>query len=287
MTAISTIFRASAAAALLALSAPAFAQDAATDVDKDGTPREDWVGEIEPVSGFTGEMSMTMETEVPEDMAVEEVIRFEPWQMLDDLFRDDLVFLMRSGPSDWEAEDASEVAAQDCENQRLLTETGQDQMRQLGALLVVNGLRPGKIFLSEWCRSQQTYLGLETGMVDADMNALDGMNADMDPALNPFGVANGAQDIDALRQLILDWDGGDGDGPMLLITHFDNIAELTEFNVYEGEMLIVDPTRDGRVLGYLRLGSAAPDSVRYPADVVAFSQAEAEARAAQEAAADE
>lgn len=248
------------------LALPLAAQDA------DGA--QDWVGEIAPVSGFTGEMSMTMETEVPEDMAVEEVIRFEPWQMLDEMFRDDLVFLMRGGPSDPTTTDAADAAAQDCENQRLLTEVGQDQMRQFGALLMVNELRPGKILISEWCRAQQTYLGIEEGMVDADMNALDGMTAGLDAGLNPLAAANGPSDVEALREIVMGWDGGDAGGPLLVITHFDNIEALTEFRVYEGEILLVDPKRDGRVLGYLRLGSAMPDAVQFPADIVAFAQAE-------------
>ncbi len=265
------------ATVLALLASPVVAQDASDDIE---TP--DWSGVIAPVSGFTGQMSMTMESEVPEDMAVEEVIRFEPWQMLGDLFRDDLVFLMRSGPSDWDSRDADGVAAQDCDGQRLLTADGQDQMRQLGALLVVNDLRPGQIMVSEWCRAQQTYLGLETGMLDADMKALDGVTSGIKPRLSPLGAENGASDVDGLRDLIMDWDGGDGDGALLVITHFDNIAALTNFNVYEGEMLIVDPTREGRVLGYLRLGSAAPDSVHYSPEVVAFSQAQQEAEAAAE-----
>ena len=256
--------RAPALAALLLAALPVVAQES------DENP--EWEGKIEPVSGFTGQMSMTMETDVPEDMAVEEVIRFEPWQMLDDLFRDDLVFLMRSGPSDWDVVDDPAADAQDCESQRLLTETGQDQMRQLGALLVVNGLKPGQVSMSHWCRAQQTYLALEEGMVDADMNALDGMGAGMDAALDPLVAESGPAEIDALRELILNWNGGDGDGPLLLITHFENIEALTRFRVYEGEMLILDPTRGGRVLGYLRLGSATPDLVRFDPDVVAFAQ---------------
>ncbi|MEM8824007.1 MAG: hypothetical protein AAGF30_10395, partial [Pseudomonadota bacterium] len=183
----------------ISLAGPSAAQD-------DNVEGPDWTGVIEPVSGFTGEMSMTMETEVPEDMAVEEVIRFEPWQMLDELFRDDLVFLMRSGPSDWAAQDAADTAPQDCENQRLLTQDGQDQMRQLGALLTVNELRPGRVVMSEWCRSQQTYIGLETGMLDADMNAMDGMTSDLNSDLNPLGATNGATDTATLEDMIMNWD---------------------------------------------------------------------------------
>ena len=66
-----------------------------------------------------------------------------------------------------------------------------------------------------------------------------------------------------------EWDGGDGDGPLLLITHFENVEAATRFRVYEGEILVVDPKRNGRVLGYVRLGSARPDPIRYDPEVAA------------------
>jgi phosphohistidine phosphatase SixA len=227
-------------------------------------------GEIEPVSGFTGQMSMTMPIETPEDMSVEitEVIRFEPWQMLDDLFRDDIVLLMRAGPSEWSAPDAADAAPMDCESQRPLTAQGEEQMMQLGALLVANELRPGRILVSEWCRAQLTYASMEEGMLGADPRAMEGMTVDLDPALNLLGADQGAADVEALRDLVTGWDGGEGEGPLLLVTHFPNIAEFTEFNVYEGEMLILDPRRDGRVLGYLRLASASPDPVHFDPSVL-------------------
>ncbi len=254
------------ALAVAMTASPATAQDAETS---------EWKGTVAPVSGFTGQMSMTMEGEIPDGMAVEEVVRFEPWQVLNDLFRDDLVFLMRSGPSDWTARDQSMNGAQDCGNQRLLSSTGEDRIRQFGAQMVVHELRPGAVLMSEWCRAQQTYLALETGMLGVDMKALDGMTTQLDPTLNLLNAPHGASDVAALQQTILDWDGSDGDGPLLIITHFDNIAALTRFNVYEGEVLIVDPTRDGRVLGYLRLGSATPDPIRYSQEAVDYAQAQA------------
>ena len=42
-------------------------------------------------------------------------------------------------------------------------------------------------------------------------------------------------------------------GPLLAILHFTDIEELTNFSVYEGEMVMIDPKRDNRVLGYVRL----------------------------------
>ncbi len=62
------------------------------------------------------------------------------------------------------------------------------------------------------------------------------------------------------------WDGpqeGDQAGPLLVITHYDVIDALTAFHTYEGEILIFDPDRGGRVLGYIRLRSAAPDAARF------------------------
>jgi hypothetical protein len=270
MNAPRAAFLAGLLAALLP-AAPAAAQDATP------TQPPDWEGVIEPVSGFTGQMSMTMETEPPAGMAVEEVIRFEPWQMLDDLFRDDIVFLMRTGPTDWDAAENAVAGAQDCDAQRRLTEAGRDAMRQFGALLIVNDLRPGEIVLSEWCRAQETYLGLETGMLQADMAALDGLGARMEPGLNPLGADTAPGDVDALRDLVTGWEGSE-DGPLLVLTHFDNIRALTRFDTYEGEILLLDPTRDGRVLGYLRLGSATPDLVRFPEDVVDYARSVAAAR---------
>jgi hypothetical protein len=46
---------------------------------------------------------------------------------------------------------------------------------------------------------------------------------------------------------------------LLIITHFTNIEEQTQFTVYEGEMLVIDLKRDNRVLGYMRLRSAGRD----------------------------
>lgn len=34
---------------------------------------------------------------------------------------------------------------------------------------------------------------------------------------------------------------------------------MLDYRVYEGEALVVDPRRDGRVIGYFRLRNAGPD----------------------------
>ena len=88
---------------------------------------------------------------------------------------------------------------------------------------------------------------------------MDQIPVETNPDLNLLLALQGAPDVTGLRELITNWDGQVGDGPLLLISHFTNIEELTNFQVFEGEMLMIDPDRDNRVIGYLRLRSAAPD----------------------------
>lgn len=239
----------------------------ATAQNLEGRLVGDMTGAIVRTTGLTGEMSVTMPAET-QDRTVTEVLRFEPWQMLDELFRDDIVLVMRHGPTDWSMRDASDVAPTDCDDQRVMTEDGKERMRQLGVLLVANGLVPGRIMVSEWCRNQETLAALSEGMLEIDDAALLGKPIETVPALNLLLSLQGAPNVTAMRQIITNWDGSDGTGPLLLISHYTNIEELTEFRVYEGELLVVDPKRDNRVLGYLRLKSAGPDAGHFPDDVV-------------------
>ena len=112
---------------------PLFAQDLSGDLISD------IAGNITRVSGFAGEMTVTMGSE-DSTRSVKEVLRFEPWQMLEELFRDDIVLLMRHGPTDWSKRDPADVAPDDCENQRVMTEEGKQQMRELGILMVANDI---------------------------------------------------------------------------------------------------------------------------------------------------
>lgn len=190
--------------------------------------------------------------------AVVEALTFAPWDALEALARDDVVLLMRHGPTDWSKRDATNVAPTDCAEQRVMTPEGIEQMRDLGALIVANDLRPGRIVVSDWCRNQQTLEAMRAGMLDADPEALDGVEIDTMSALNLLLSLQGAPDVSAMRDFISAWDGGDGDGALLVISHFTNIQELTERAVFEGEILVLEP-EDLRVLGTLRLDSAAPD----------------------------
>lgn len=214
-------------------------------------------GVIEQLSPHVGEMAVPM-GRTAEDIS--DRLRFEPYQMLDDLFaRDDYVLLMRHGPTDWSRLDEENVAPDNCADQRILSPEGAASMRDLGALLAVNQLLPSRIIVSEWCRNQQTVENMLAGMDEVTPGLGARVPVETDPGVNLLLSLQGAPDVTRLRDLIAEWDGAGGRGPLLIISHFTNIEELTTFNVYEGEMLMIDPKRDGRVLGYLRLASARPD----------------------------
>lgn len=234
-------------AASLALTAPVFAQD------------DEVIVGVSQVDDHVGMMGMPEEMRM-QGFSGEQSLIFEPYQMLNEfLRRDDLVYVMRHGPTDWSRRDAFGVASTDCENQRVMTEEGITEMQALGVFLTFFNLRPGEVVVSEWCRNQQTLDALLVGMEAVDAEYAATLPIETDPEVNLLLSLGGAENVTALRERIMAWDGGDGVGPLLIITHFTNIAELTEFNVYEGEILVLDPDRDGRVLGYIRLASSEPD----------------------------
>lgn len=182
---------------------------------------------------------------------------FEPYQLRNDLGRADFVYLMRHGPTDWSKRDEQGVAPTDCANQRVMTEEGKTTMTVMGVLMAGSQMRPSTIRVSEWCRDQQTLEALMEGFRMLDADYADSIEVIDDPDANLLLSLEGAPDTAGLSRTISDWEGEDG--PLLIISHYTNIEELTEFSVYEGESLILDPTRDNRVRGYFRMQSAAPD----------------------------
>src|SRR6056297_1923180 len=191
-----------------------------------------------------------------------ETLRFEPWQMIEEMFtRDDVVYLMRHGPTDWSKLDEKDVAPTDCENQRVLSDQGRIDMQNLGILMAHNDIAPGQIVVSEWCRNQQTLDELLEGIATVNPEKADHLRetAITEPDLNLLLSLQGAPNVSGQRARVSDWDGGERDGPLLVISHFTNIEELTTFHGYECESLVLDPDRDNRVIGYFRLRSAEPD----------------------------
>ncbi|TDL75205.1 hypothetical protein E2L08_14925 [Palleronia sediminis] len=222
---------------------------------------------VEPVTRFQGEMAAPMPgSDLPRPQ-VDNTIRFEPVQNFEDMFlRDDVVYLMRHGPTDWDKLDVPNVAPDECADQRILSPQGEKDMRDLGTLLAYNEIRFGRIVVSQWCRNQQTYDALLEGYDAVKPGIWSNTPVETDPELNLLLSLQGAESTTELRRLVSEWDGEDADGPLLIISHFTNIQELTEFAVYEGEIIVLDPDRNNRVLGYMRLKTAGPDVGHFDID---------------------
>jgi len=220
-------------------------------------PTEDMV---QPITRFVGEMAIPMPNGSIDIGDIDNTLRFEPLQNFEDMFlRDDVVFLMRHGPTDWDKLDVPNVGPTDCDDQRILSEQGRKDMRDFGALLAFNDIKPAKIVVSQWCRNQQTLDMIKQGYEQAKPGVFDTIAIETDPATNLLLSLQGAPNVTNLRNRVSTWDAIGADGPLMIISHFTNIQELTEFSVYEGEMLVLDPDRENRVLGYVRLKTAGPD----------------------------
>jgi phosphohistidine phosphatase SixA len=223
---------------------------------------------VSQISTHMGEMAMSVEASGARE--VRDRLRFEPYQQLVDIFtRGDLVYLMRHGPTDWSRLDEANVAPTDCANQRVMSPEGRASMADLGALMASNGIVPARIVASEWCRNQQTVESLLEGMAGVDPAIAEAMPVETTSDLNLLLSLRGSPDVTPLEVRISAWDGDpERSGPLLVISHYTNIEELTQFRVFEGEILVLDPKRDNLVLGYLRLRSATPD-VGHFADALA------------------
>lgn len=232
--------------------------DAGAETVATRTETNGMVGTIQKVSNHVGEMDVEVTSG---EFEIEDALRFEPYQQIEEMFlRDDVVFLMRHGPTDWSKLDAKDVAPTDCANQRIQSARGVEDMRNFGTLLAANDVLPSRIIVSQWCRNQQTLEHLFEGFDRVDPDIAANMPVETDGDLNLLLSLQGAKNTANLAELISNWDGDpDRKGPLLLISHYTNIEELTQFRVFEGEILVLDPKRDNQVLGYLRLRSAEPD----------------------------
>jgi hypothetical protein len=190
-------------------------------------------------------------------------LRFEPITMLGDLYRKDIVLLMRHGPTDWSQTDARGVDPKDCKRQRMMTPEGKEAMRQLGMHLAVSEILPTEIRVSPWCRNADTFDALMEGILRIDPGYDRSVEVTEDYGLGLLLSLGGAPTVAPIKEAIGDWKKQGPTGPLLLITHYTNIEELTDFKVYEGEILVLDPALESRVLGYLRMDTAKPDAIHF------------------------
>jgi hypothetical protein len=129
--------------------------------------------------------------------------------------------------------------------------------------LAVSEILPTEIRVSPWCRDADTFTAMMDGIGRIDPGYGESVQVTEDYGLGLLLSLGGAPSVVSINAAIDDWKKRGPTGPLLLITHYTNIEELTDFRVYEGEILVLDPKLDNRVLGYLRMVSAKPDAIHF------------------------
>lgn len=155
-----------------------------------------------------------------------------------------LVVLVRHATTEPGVGDPPGYRLDDCSSQRQLSADGRRQAARLGRLLAAQGLRPGKVLSSRWCRCQDT-ARLAFGQVEPW------------PALDSFFDARDREAVQttALRDAL----GLLAPGELVAwVTHMVNITALTGAGAAMGEALVLRAERqhDGS-LQVLRLGRVA------------------------------
>jgi broad specificity phosphatase PhoE len=115
-----------------------------------------------------------------------------------------------------------------CDPGAVLTDTGREEMRRFGARLRAEGLSAARLFSSRQCSAWETALLLGLGPVRHD------------PALDPTTPRERDARRDALHRALLEAGaaGAEG-GPVILITHRANIADLTGIELTQGNVLLL------------------------------------------------
>ncbi|MCK9552661.1 histidine phosphatase family protein [Aquamicrobium sp.] len=124
-----------------------------------------------------------------------------------------------------------------CNTQRNLSDRGRQQARKIGALFGARAARVERVESSRYCRALET-ARLAFGMQPEALEALDPLSDDAEAR---------ARQKEMILEQIRTYSGSD---LLILVTHLENIQEITGVSPREGEVVIVAPQGDGvRVLG--------------------------------------
>jgi phosphohistidine phosphatase SixA len=124
-----------------------------------------------------------------------------------------------------------------CSTQRNLSERGKQQARKIGALFAARAAPLERVLSSRYCRCLDT-ARLGFGQSPEKFEALDMLSAD--------DTTRKGQ-LDAIIAEIAQFSGSDN---LVMVTHLENIRELTGISPREGEAVIVQPDGERlRVLG--------------------------------------
>ncbi len=124
----------------------------------------------------------------------------------------------------------------ECSTQRNLSAAGRAEARAIGDRFRTHGIESASVRSSQWCRCLDTARLLGLGRVVPT------------PELNSFfddRDKDAAQSASVLALL-----SNFADGPRVLVTHQVNITALTDVFPASGEIVVVEPLKDGlRVVG--------------------------------------
>lgn len=115
----------------------------------------------------------------------------------------------------------------DCTTQRNLSEQGRSQAARTGAAFRQRGIAVDRVLSSQWCRCLDTAELMDLGPVEPL------------PALNSFfsDRAAGPERTAQLREFMQAQ--ADNPGVIVMVTHFVNIAALSDASVSSGELVVL------------------------------------------------
>jgi protein-S-isoprenylcysteine O-methyltransferase Ste14/phosphohistidine phosphatase SixA len=146
--------------------------------------------------------------------------------------------------------DHKQVLPADCTTQRILSEKGREQAREVGKLLRERGVNLSKVISSQYCRCQETAAMIGAPVIETAPNLNE---KPMHVTLVERVFGNFEKDeavLRPVRKTIAEWKGN---GTLLLVSHAPNIAGLTFEDIGVAEGLVLRPA-PGTSLGFAIVG---------------------------------
>lgn len=124
--------------------------------------------------------------------------------------------------------DPSDFKFNDCSTQRNLSQSGVAQAMKIGKIIKNNKVKFNKIYSSYWCRCLDTAKYLDIG------------NVIPHKGLNSFyeNIVNREETINSFKSLLKKIKPSEY--PLLMVTHYVVISEITGLSVSSGEMVMYD-----------------------------------------------
>ena len=128
----------------------------------------------------------------------------------------------------------------DCSTQRILSDLGRQDARDVGEWLKRRQIDILRVESSRWCRAKETAELLGLGRVK--------LNKNLDSLFEENDIANHPQTFQIRKQIVAHRKNS---GLLIMVGHYVNIAALTGVGLASGEGVLVRANRNGelRVLG--------------------------------------